>query len=229
MDAAMVCSSVSWAVAAYLLQPKKDDANTKTSQTTQQADEKAAATDTAATEKSGATAVASTPAPGETVTAKALDDYKAACGGGTVLNATEYKGASPHPVVFFEKGSDDKYAMSVVAFKDKTWAADATKVSSGQLAVCVSEKTASEKKIKTCPITDPTTKVTSNIDYYSANYTVDVYNAKTGAKLNSYESPSIVTECPTTATYDKTNPKIVAKYDLVSVETLIKPDVTKTL
>ena len=86
-----------------------------------------------------------------------------------------------------------------------------------------------KKKIKTCPITDPTTKVTSNVDYYSASYTVDVYNAKTGAKLNSYESPSIVTDCPTTATYDKTNPKIVAKYDLVSVETLIKPDVTKAL
>lgn len=200
------------AVAVYMMQPKTKTTTPSTSATS-----------------TPAHAVTVTPAPGETATAKALDDYKVACGGGTVTNATDYKGASPHPVVFFEKGSDSKYAMSVVAFKDKTWAADATKVTTGQLAVCVSEKVAAEKKLKACPITDATTKVTTNVDYYSTTYTVDVYNAKTGAKVNSYESPSVDTTCPTTAVYDKASPKIVAKYDLTSLETLIKPDVTKVL
>jgi hypothetical protein len=218
------------AVAAYMIQSKKDKDN-KASMNKQTSSTKTDSKLNAISDLPTATPVTTTttPAPGETVTAKALDDYKVACGGGMVTNASDFKGAGPHPVVFFEKGSDNKYAMSIVAFKDKTWAADATKVSSGQLAVCVSEKIATEKKIKTCSITDPATKVTSNVDYFSASYAVDVYNAKTGSKINSYESPSIVTECPTTAIYDKANPKIVAKYDLVSVETLIKDVVTKTL
>lgn len=219
------------AVAAYMLRPSTSEKESSSSSSEKAMTDTEMATDSKDTAKTAtsATEVKTTPAPGENVVAKALDDYKVACGGGMVSNATDYKGAAVHPVVFFEQGSDSKYAMSVVAFKDKTWSADATKVTSGQLAVCVSQKVATEKKIKSCPITDATTKVTTNVDYYSSSYTVDVYNAKTGAKVSTYESPSIVTECPTTAVYDKANPKIVAKYDLVSVEALIKPDVTKAL
>jgi len=217
------------AVAAYVMKPESKEAQSTSADSAKSDTEMSAMDKEKANKTDGAVPVQITSAPGETIAAKTLDDYKANCGGGMVTNATDYKGVGPHPLVFFEKGSDDKYAMSVVALKDKTWGADATKVTSGQLAVCVSQKTASEKKLKACPITDPATKVTANIDFYSVTYTVDVYNAKTGAKVSTYDSPSVSTTCPTTATYSKTDPKIFAPYDLASVETLIKDVVTKTV
>lgn len=168
--------------------------------------------------------------PAVEIVAKALDDYKTICAdGGLVSNATAYSGASPHPVVLFEKGSDDKFAQSLVSFKDKTWAADPAKVTSGQLVTCIARKADTEVKLKTCPITDSATKVTANVDFYSSKYTVDVYEAKTGKKLTTFENSSVSTICPTSATYSKADPKIFAGFDLVALETSLKDTVTKTL
>ncbi|MCA9347370.1 hypothetical protein KC930_02185 [Candidatus Saccharibacteria bacterium] len=168
-----------------------------------------------------------TSSPGDTVEAATLDDYKASCGGGKVTNASAYAGDSPHKVVFFEQGSDSKYAMSLVEFADTTWAADSKDVTSGQVVVCVSRKAGSETKLKACPITDPETKVTVDVDYYSTTYDIAVYNAQTGESLGTFESASTDTVCPTTAVYDKADPMIFASYDLADVESLIKDIVTK--
>ena len=208
------------AVAAYLTSNKDKDSSTESSMVD---------TDTNKVAETQAPVV-STPAPGETVNAVALDDYKVACGtSGKVTNATAYAGTAIHPIVMFEKGSDGKYAQSVLDIKDKTGLADATKVTSGQLVGCISMKTGSEKKLKSCPITDTATKVVTNVDYYSTTYTVDVYEAKTGTKVTTFENVSVATDCPTTAVYDKVDPKIYAKYDLTTLEASLKPFVTKAL
>ena len=170
-----------------------------------------------------------TAAPGETIAAKTLDDYKAACAAGTITNAKVYTGTAPHPVVLFEKGSDGKYALSQVAFTDKTWAAEASKIEAGQLVSCIAIKTSSDKKLKTCPITDATTKVTTNVDFYSTDYDISTYEAASGKLLEVKSVPSVGTECPTTAVVSKVDPRIYARYDLAGIETALKDLVTKTI
>lgn len=210
------------AVAAYLSSSKESDEDKDLPVATQDIQLSTA-------EEPAKDTVSSTPVPGENVTAVALDDYKVACGGGKVLNAATYAGASVHPIVMFEKGSDDKFAQNILAFKDATWSVNTGDITSGQLVGCISIKTGSENKLKSCPITDPTTKVVANVDFYSAVYVVDIYNAKTGAKIGTFESASVATDCPTTAIYDKAEPKIYANYDLTALETVLKDYVTKAL
>jgi hypothetical protein len=206
------------AVAAYVLKPAAKTATPEAAKT--------AATDTA---KTADPVVQSTPAPGEIVAAKALDDYKVACAAGMVTNAKAYSGAGPHQLVMFEKGGDDKYAMSVPAYADKTWATDSAKPDSGQLVACIAMKPGTEKKLKTCPLTDATTKVTSNIDFYSVDYDVTTYEALTGKKVSSSTVSGLQQECPTTATYSKVDPKLYAGYLLANVESAIKEAVMATI
>lgn len=204
------------AVAAYVLSPAKDTADSTNS---------VESTDTALTTENSM----DTATPGETVEAATLDDYKAVCGGGMVTNATAFDGAGPHPIVIFEKGSDDQFAMNVLAFTDSKWSASASDVTSARLVGCISRVVASETKLKSCPITDATTKVTVNVDYYSSDYNVEVLNAKTGESLTKYKIASTSTLCPTTAVYDKVDPKIFATYDVAALETSLKDLVTKTV
>lgn len=175
------------------------------------------------------TQIQPTAQPGEVTDAKALDDYKVVCGDGKVTNARAYKGSGPHKLVVFELGGDEKYALNLLSFSDKSWQADAADPSSAALVVCSSRKVASETKLKVCPVTDAATKVTSNIDYYSSKYTFDVYSALDGKKVGSFESASTATECPTAAIVDKADPKIYARYELASVETSLKSYVTSAI
>jgi len=212
-------------VAAYMFSQKSND-DTKQPQNTSEEvkdDEKIGDSD-------DVTNTSLTSRPGDKVEAVALDDYKAACGtGGLVTNATAYAGVSPHKIAIFEKGSDDKFALSLISFKDKTWSADPANVTSGQLVGCIARKVASEVKLKSCPITDSTTKVTTNVDFYSTKYTVDVVEAKTGKKVTSFENSSTSTTCPTAAVYNKADPKIFAGFDLITLEASLKDSVTKTI
>ncbi len=216
------------AVAAYMLRSDPEPTTNSEVQENATDNTEAVESDGDTTPNADALPVTTTSSPGEKVDAKALDDYKAACAtGGLISNATAYAGVAPHPIVVFEKGSDDKFALSLVSFKDKTWSADATKVTSGQLVACIARKVASEKKLKSCPITDSVTKVTANVDFYSSSYTVDVYEAKTGKKVTSFENASISTSCPTNAAYNKADPKIYAVFDQIALETSLKDSVTK--
>jgi hypothetical protein len=72
--------------------------------------------------------------------------------------------------------------------------------------------------------------VTVDVDFYSTSYNVDVYEAKTGTKLGTYATASTATTtCPTTAVYDKADPKIFADMDMTAFEAGLKEYVTKTL
>jgi hypothetical protein len=211
------------AVAAYMMsQDSKDDTSSTALNSSP--------TDDIASNKTDSASASSTSRPGEKVEAVALDDYKAACAaGGLVTNAAAYAGASPHPIAMFEKGSDDKFALTLISFKDKTWSADPAKVTSAQLVGCIARKATSEVKLKSCPITDSTTKVTTNVDFYSTKYDVSVVEAKTGKAVSTFENSSSSTTCPTTAVYNKADPKIFAGFDLITLEASLKDPVTKTL
>lgn len=209
------------AVAAYMMQPEEsEDTNTSVNSDSDSDQDTGDETNETAT-------AADTASPGEKVEAKALDDYKAACSkGGMVTNATVYGGDPPHPVVVFEKGSDEKFAQSLISFKDTTWSAVASKVAGGQLVTCIARKSGTEVKLKNCPITDSVTKVTADVAFHSSKYTVDLYEASTGKMVNSFENSSISTACPTNAVYNKADPKIYAVFDQVALETSLSPYVT---
>jgi hypothetical protein len=217
------------AVAAYMMQPEKTE-DSNSSATVDESTEETQEDRGQTAADTPADATTDTATPGEKVEAKTLDDYKAACStGGMVTNATAYGGASPHPIVVFEKGSDDKFAQSLVSFKDTTWSAVASKVTGGQLVACIARKAGSEVKLKDCPITDSVTKVTADVAFHSSKYTVDVYEALTGKKVTSFENSSIATTCPTNAVYNKADPKIYAVFDQVALEASLKTVVTAAL
>lgn len=202
------------AVAAYVLQPA--DTADDSSQTEEESSDETENT----TDQSDTTEEKTTAEPGQQVEAASLDDFKAACAtGGKVLNASAYEGDGPHPMVVFEKGVDDKYALSVLDFTDKSWTTEPEAYTVNQLVVCIERDDATAKMLKTCPITDPTTKVTSNVDLYSTGYKVNVVEASTGTVVDTFTNNSTSTTCPTTASYNKADPKIYAELNFQALQT----------
>lgn len=196
------------AVAAYMLQPKQESADQTNQSSQQQVVSNSLTTD-------------------EVDVSVAIDSLKALCSGGTaVADADPYTGNGVHPIAVYLKGGDEKFAQEAVDFTDATWVPDSATPLTTQLVACVSRTAGSEKKLKTCPITDATTKVTSNVDFYSSTYSIDVYESATGKKVTTFTNTSTDVACPTTAVVDKIDPKVFATYDLTSLEASLKTYVT---
>ena len=137
-----------------------------------------------------------------------------------VTNASPYTGTDIHPTVVFEE-SAGIYEASARSFKDTSLSSTTLQPSGVQLVGCVTRDTSfAGNVLKTCPIPDAK-KVTVNVDYISAKYTLDVFEATTGKKVGTSKLASTSSTCPEIASFTTPDPKVFVAPETADVEAAI--------
>ncbi|MBL8121752.1 hypothetical protein JNM87_03310 [Candidatus Saccharibacteria bacterium] len=160
-------------------------------------------------------------------TAESLNDYSAVCDGGTISNSTDYStGPSPHPIVLFEPSlTEGRYIESSIYFTDANWEADYKTPASAQLVGCMKRKSVGDST-KTCDFQDSDKQAVS-LKLYPVSYTLTIYEAKSGKKLNQTEIWGPATSCPSVAAYSKNDPKLYGYPDKGQVTEAVRTFITK--
>lgn len=149
--------------------------------------------------------------------AEQLTDFSRVCSGTVVSNAAPYQGAGTHPVVLFQKQADgiNQYEAT---FKDVTWQASAVKLETTQLVGCIERSDSfAGTKIKVCPLSNAN-KVVVDVDYFTAQYTVSLFEAQSGKKVSTETIASNTSICPPTANFTVPDPKVFAAVDTDTLE-----------
>lgn len=151
------------------------------------------------------------------VTAKYVSDYDAVCTGGSVANAAAF--TKPYVVAaFYNDDAKSDYWTDMSVGYGKSYYADSDSVAKVNVVACLPVKTATQTKAKTCDFKGDNGG-TVPIDYYSADYDMTYYEAKTGKKIKDGSAISgPASSCPFVASYSKDDPKIIANPDKNTVE-----------
>ncbi len=151
-------------------------------------------------------------------TADSMSDFSSVCEVGAITNAADY--AEPYVVAAFSKTSDKRSWSSVSLKYDAPYAAKHDEYAKVNTVVCAKEKKDAAVKTKTCDF--KTGGEEKAIDYYATVYEVGLYEAKTGKKVKDLgEVSGPADTCPMFVTYDKSDPKIVARPDSAGLEAKI--------
>lgn len=153
-----------------------------------------------------------------TKTADSLSDFSAVCQTGAVSNAAAY--GAPYRVVALAKSSD-KNVWSTVSLKyDAPYSVKYSEYAVVNAVVCLTEQKGAAVKAKTCEF--KSSGEAKMIDYYATMYDAALYEAKSGKKVKDLGTVSGPAEsCPIFVTYDKSDPKIIAKPDSDAVDALV--------
>lgn len=151
-------------------------------------------------------------------TAKSTSDFNVVCETGSVSNAAAAE--KPYKIVAFSKadGARSWSTLSLDYSADYYTKYDAF-AEVGAVA-CLSEKAGSAVKTKTCDF--KTSGENTSLDYYATAYEVTLYEAKSGKKIKDLGTVSApATTCPSFVSYDKSDPKVIAKPDADAVDALL--------
>ncbi len=153
-----------------------------------------------------------------TKTADSLSDFSAVCQTGAVSNAAAY--GAPYRVVALAKSSD-KNVWSTVSLKyDAPYSVKYSEYAVVNAVVCLTEQKGAAVKAKTCEF--KSSGEAKMIDYYATMYDAALYEAKSGKKVKDLGTVSGPAEsCPIFVTYNKSDPKIIAKPDSDAVDALV--------
>lgn len=153
-----------------------------------------------------------------TKTADSLADFSAVCQTGAISNAAAY--GAPYRVVALAKSSD-KNVWSTVSLKyDAPYSVKYSEYAVVNAVVCLTEQKGAAVKAKTCEF--KSSGEAKMIDYYATMYDAALYEAKSGKKVKDLGTVSGPAEsCPIFVTYDKSDPKIIAKPDSDAVDALV--------
>ena len=153
-----------------------------------------------------------------TKTADSLSDFSAVCQTGAVSNAAAY--GAPYRVVALAKSSD-KNVWSTVSLKyDAPYSVKYSEYAVVNAVVCLTEQKGVAVKAKTCEF--KSSGEAKMIDYYATMYDAALYEAKSGKKVKDLGTVAGPAEsCPIFVTYNKSDPKIIAKPDSDAVDALV--------
>ncbi len=153
-----------------------------------------------------------------TKTADSLSDFGAVCQTGAVANAAAY--SAPYRVVALAKSSD-KNTWSTVSLKyDAPYNVKYNEYTAVNAVVCLTEQKGAAVKAKTCEF--KSSGEAKMIDYYATMYDAALYEAKSGKKVKDLGTVAGPAEsCPIFVTYNKNDPKIIAKPDSDAVDALV--------
>lgn len=150
-----------------------------------------------------------------TITATSFTNMNSVCDGSSILNAAEL--AKPYKVAAFSKANDSRSWSSVSLKYNAEYAASYDAFEQASVVACVKEDTGSREKVNICEFTSAGED--TSIDYYATSYTLSVYEAKTGKKIEDLGSVGApATSCPMFASYDKSDPKLVAQPDTATID-----------
>lgn len=147
-------------------------------------------------------------------TAARIGDFGTVCETGSISNAAEYK--APYKVAAFSKTSDKRSWSQVTLKYDADYTVKHDEFSDVNTVVCAKEDEDSTVKTKECEFNRNT------LDYYATVYEVSIHNAQTGEKIKDLGTVSGPADsCPMFVTYDRNDPKIIAKPDQAGIDAKI--------
>lgn len=153
------------------------------------------------------------------VTAQSESDFSVVCEGGTVKNAAE--AATPYKITtFYNNEIRDKWTQQSVGYGESYYP-DYEKPAEIGVVACLDAKSGSEAKATTCEFTSDGEALT--LDYYSLQYQLTYYAAKTGEKVGVNDSVAApATTCPFSAFIKDGESRLFADPDDATVEELHK-------
>jgi len=151
------------------------------------------------------------------ITATSESQYYVVCDGGTVKN-TAAAGTPYKITTFFTNPSRSNWYPLSVGYK-KTYSPDYDKPEEINTVACLEAKSDTETKAKTCEF--ESNGKTTSVDYYSLQYKLTYYDAKTGKKINANESVAApANTCPYSTLLKDGATKLYADPDKTTVEEL---------
>lgn len=151
-------------------------------------------------------------------TASSSLDLSAVCDDGSITNAADFK--APYKVAAFSKSSDRNSWSSIFLQYDAPYTAEYSKYETVNVVACITENADAAVKSKTCEFKSGGETV--KIDYFATTYTIAVHEAKSGKKIKDLGTVSgPATTCPSFVSYNKNDPKIIAKPDTAAVDAAI--------
>jgi hypothetical protein len=144
------------------------------------------------------------------IVATSLSDFSNVCDNSKITNAAAYdsSAAGPHPIGLFDKNDYGSYNLSSV-YLGTGLDAQYDKPEATQLVGCLS-RTGNGTQVKTCDLQD-SKKQTVSLKLMSSSYNIDIYEAKTGKKLDHVTIDKTKDTCPYVATYDPNDPTYYAQ------------------
>lgn len=157
-------------------------------------------------------------------TASYSGDFSIVCDVGSVTNAAEF--TKPYRVVALSKSSESRSWSTVSLAYDATYTVKSDEVEKVNVVACVQEQKDAAIKTKTCDFKSGDEAV--SIDYYATTYDVTLYEAKSGQKIKELGKVGApASTCPMFATYNKSDPKLIARPDSAAIDALIEKFVAK--
>ena len=157
------------------------------------------------------------------ITAKYVTEFEVVCNDGSVTNAAA--SAKPYIISAFYNNnatSDSESWSQLSVGYGESYKVDLDKPEAVNVVACLKEKSGTAAKSKTCEFESRTDGKVS-IDYYSVEYDLTYYEAKTGKKIKAGTTVNgPANTCPGFAAFSKTDPKIYAKPDETALETQLK-------
>lgn len=196
--------------ATALILTLSGDKDTKDNTSTSRQDDEKPAEDEAADEDKLRAANAKT--------AAYMSDLNAVCEVGSISNAAEF--TKPYKVAAFSKANDDRSWATVSLKYDAAYNVKYDEFEKVNAVVCLDEKKDAAVKSTTCEFKSG--GETIKIDYYATSYIATLYEAKSGKKVKELGSVSApASRCPMFASYNKEDPKLIAKPDSAAVDALV--------
>ena len=153
-----------------------------------------------------------------TRTANSLSDYSAVCQTGAISNAAAY--TKPYRVLALSNTVDGTVWSTVSLEYDAPYSVKYSEYAAVNAVVCLKEQKGAAVKASTCEFTSGGEK--KSIDYYATVYDATLYEAKSGKKVKDLGTVSAPADsCPSFVSYDKNDPKIIAKPDSAAVDALV--------
>ena len=152
-------------------------------------------------------------------TASSMTDLKAVCEIGSVTNAADLQ--KPYKVAAFSKEDTARDYWSQVSLKyDAPYYVKYDEYAKVNAVVCLTEDSDARVKAKTCDFKSGGENV--SIDLYATKYEAVAYEAKSGKKIEELGTVSgPASRCPSFVSYDKSDPKIIAKPDSDALDALV--------
>lgn len=156
--------------------------------------------------------------PKNAITSTSLTGMSEVCDGASILNAADL--AKPYKVAAFYK-SEDRTIWSSISLKfDAEYTAKYDSFEQTNVIACLSEDVSQREKVQTCDFTSGGEAI--SVDYYATSYKFAAYEAKTGKKIEDFGSINApASKCPTFASYNRSNPILVATPDTATVDAKI--------
>ncbi len=154
------------------------------------------------------------------IAATSISNFGTVCQTASITNAAPY--TKPYKVAAFYKDSSDRTYTNISLQYNAAYTVKSSNYTEANVVACATEKPGAAVKTATCDFGSGDNVKT--IDYYATSYDVAVYEAKSGKKikdLGTVSAPATPSSCPIFTTYNKKDPKIIAKPDYDALNALI--------